>query len=1275
MKELIMSQIDLNDFEGHTQDQFDLNIEDCVIEKDSGTLRISVSLNFVVPADSEQKIKALIKGGVSDISDVDISYKYRDVVLNDLEALEAFTPRMVKIANGDYASLTEAIICGRGRIEDGRYIIKALGKVAAERLNKHAAVFFRNMIRDHLGLDYDVAFENDENTYDTALTHMKRSCEQEMAETVRLNAAASEKAKAAPVKPYGRQGAVSGGNGSGNGARRRRRDDREASADGNIIMGTKPISGAITQLSEVDAELGKINVAGVVFAKGSKTIKNGSKLISIDITDMKTSISLKAFVSEGKWNEIDSLIKDGDYIKAEGNAEWDRFDNCLSVMISGIEKGEIVRREDNYDGPHRVELHCHTKMSALDGLNDVESIVRTAALWKQPAVAITDHGVVQSFPDAARTADNLASDKANPYKIKIIYGMEGYVIDDEDCKNPDGTINYKAKPSNHIILLAATQEGLKNMYKLVSLSHLKYFYKKPRLPKSVISEYRDGIIIGSACEAGEVYRAIRDGKTEEEIDRIASFYDYLEIQPLVNNSFMIENGMVSGDEELQEYNRRIISCGRRLGKLTVATTDAHYDEPESAIYRNIIMAGQGYKDAEKGRGLYLRTTGEMLEEFSYLGEELAYEVVVENTNRIADMISEDILPVPQKKYPPSIEGADETLRTSCMEKAHSIYGDPLPEIIAERLNKELDSVIGNGYAVMYVSAQMVVRKSMEDGYLVGSRGSVGSSLAATMAGITEVNPLDPHYICPECKKLVWGDTKTYDCGIDMPVKMCPVCGTEMKRDGFMIPFATFLGFDGDKEPDIDLNFAPEEQTVAHKYVGTIFGEKNVFKAGTVSAVQGNTAYGYVMKYAEEKNLNLSRSEINRLVKGCTGVKKTSGQHPGGIIIVPDDHEIYEFCPIQHPANDMTTDIITTHFDYHKIDQSLLKLDILGHNIPSMIRQLQDMTGVDPMTIDLTDRKVLSIFNGIEALDIKDENYKYTHGTYAIPEFGTGFVRQMLDDTKPDKFADLVRIAGFSHGTDVWLNNAQDYIRSGVATVREVISARDDIMNYLILKGIGNKMSFQIMEDVRKNRPLKDEQLAVMKEHGVPDWYIDSCIKIQYMFPRAHSVAYVMMSFRLAWFKVYYPREFYATYFTSVAADFDADVILQGKEAILRRIDAVNAMGDNASPKDKAEVLVFEVAYEMYARGYKFRWPRLGASKALKFWTEDGDILLPFTALDGVGATAAEALEDSYGKKPFATIEDAVNRAKLNKISVAALRSRGVFDGLPEADQISFFSMM
>lgn len=1280
MKELIEQNISWDALGNHPKKDFRYEIEGASIHKETGVFTVTLRLNFIMPALDMAKVRGILLHQFSDLSDVKFEYIYENIILSEEEIIGLFIPHMIEIINGRFAAITKTIEPKKYRIEDGKVIVFALGRLATEQLNDKVAYLFKGLLNRHFGIRKDVEFRNDEENYHKAAESWKASEESDIRTSLEEDTVkAAQGRKAAAEKPS--QGGGFGGNnggaknsgapsGFGGGGSFRRRE-KDTPAEGNRIMG-KDILGESVSMSGLSADSGTVILEGILFKKDSRPIKNEKKLVTLLMTDRKTSVCLKAFCSNQKWEEIDSLLKSGDYIKVRGETEWDRYDNCLVVMLKDINKGKMKKRQDTYEGGKRVELHAHTKMSSMDGLNDVANLVKTAAAWGQPAVAVTDHGVVQSFPDAAKTAKKLASDKENPVHIKIIYGMEGYVFDDRDCHNEDGTIDFKKKNTNHIILLAKTQEGLKNIYKLVSYSHLEYFYKRPRLPWSVIEAHREGIIIGSACEAGEVYRAVAGGKSCEEIEEIASRYDYLEIQPLINNRFMIEQGIVSGEEELREHNRQIVALADRLGKPVVATTDAHYDEPESAVYRNILMAGMGFKDAENGQGLYMRTTDEMMEEFSYLGEETARRVVIENTNKIADMIDGNILPVPKGKFPPKIPGAEETLRKTCMEKAHSIYGDPLPEKIGTRLEKELSSIIDNGYAVMYVSAQMLVHKSMEDGYLVGSRGSVGSSFAATMAGITEVNPLEPHYICPNCKKLIWGDMQAYDCGIDMPEMDCPECGTPMHRDGYTIPFATFLGFDGDKEPDIDLNFAGEYQATAHKYVGEIFGEKNVFKAGTVGTVADKTAYGYVMKFADEFNRPINKFEADRLTQGCTGVKRTTGQHPGGIIIVPDDHEIYEFCPVQHPANDVKSDIITTHFDYHKIDENLLKLDILGHNIPSMIRQLQDMTGIDPMKADLTDRKVLSIFNGIEALDIKNPDYKYTHGSYAIPEFGTSFVRQMLDDTQPDKFADLVRISGFSHGTDVWLNNAQDYIRSGTATMREVISTRDDIMNYLILKGIENKTSFQIMEDVRKNRPLKEEQLRVMKEHGVPDWYIDSCIKIQYMFPRAHAVAYVMMSFRMAWYKVYYPVEFYATHFSSVVANFDADTILKGPQACLDRIEMIQAMGSNATAKEQADILVLEVAYEMYSRGYEFAPARLGKSKALKFWSDEGKVLLPFVALEGVGDSAAKALAEAYDEKPFFTVEEAVNRAKLNKTAVEALRAHGVFEGLPETDQLSLF---
>lgn len=1237
MNRLLEEKINWNEIEGLVSDKMECEIEEAFISKETGVLTVSIGLNFIVPVTNDERIIEGLKASIPDLRGVELHFNYdrANMVMGKDDIIRFFVPRVILGADNP---LRNSVKPSDMRIEEDKVMIGSLGKTATDNLNKHFASRVEGLLDGQFGIKAHVVFENDSDRYEaTAKVLSEKTIE-------------NEPAPAKTKKPAPKAAASSSSAGAG-----------------GRILG-KRITGEETPLMELTADLGKVVVKGTLFKKEARAIKNDKRLVTLLITDKKTSACLKAFTKAEKWEEMDEALSIGDYIVAQGETEWNRFENCLDIMVKDIEKEDAPHREDTYEGLKRVELHAHTKMSAMDGLNEAEKLVQTAAYWGQPAVAITDHGVVQSFPDAANTAAKLGK---SGHPIKILYGMEGYVFDDSDCHNNDGSIDYKKNPTYHIILLARTQEGLKNIYKLVSISHLDYFYKKPRLPKSVIAAHREGIIIGSACEAGEVYQAVLRGNSEERCEEIASFYDYLEIQPLINNKFMIEKEMVSGFDDIKNINRKVVELADRMGKPIVATTDAHYDEPESAIYRNILMAGMGYKDAENGQGLYMRTTNEMMDEFAYLGEETAYRVVVENTNKIADMIDDDIKPVPDGKYPPRIEGAEETLRKTCMDRAHEIYGDPLPDIIEERLDTELNAIINNGYAVMYVSAQMLVNKSLSDGYLVGSRGSVGSSFAATMAGITEVNPLEPHYICPKCKHLEWGDMNLYDCGIDMPEKECPECGTMMRRDGFTIPFATFLGFNGDKEPDIDLNFAGEYQARAHKYVGEIFGEKNVYKAGTVGTIADKTAFGYVMKFFEETGRANNRFEADRLVAGCTGVKRTTGQHPGGIIIVPDDHEIYEFCPIQHPANDVNSDIVTTHFDYHKIDKNLLKLDILGHNIPSMIRQLQDMTGIDPMEADLTDRKVLSIFNGIEALDIKDPNYKFKHGSYAIPEFGTSFVRQMLDDTKPDKFADLVRISGFSHGTDVWLNNAQDYIRSGTATMREVISTRDDIMNYLILKGIEKKTSFQIMEDVRKNRPLKEEQLSVMKEHDVPDWYIDSCIKIQYMFPRAHAVAYVMMSFRMAWYKVYYPAEFYATFFTSVQSNFDVDTILKGPQACLDRIDEINIKGSNATAKEKDDIMVLEVAYEMYARGYEFADAHLGASHALKFWVEDGKVLLPFVAFDGVGESAAKAFYDAYEERPFDTVEDAIHRAKLTKSAVEVLRAHGIFDGLPETDQLTW----
>ncbi|MBR2674828.1 MAG: PolC-type DNA polymerase III [Mogibacterium sp.] len=1072
-------------------------------------------------------------------------------------------------------------------------------------------------------------------------------------------------------------GGDNGGSSYGYGKGFFRKNDREKPAfensKGELVLLGADFNGAPNDYEELADLVGssdKAVIEGEIFKKDTTPIKNGRVLITMLIAFKAKTFGIKAYISTDKLEEINDSLGMGDMIRARGTIEYDTYEHENLMIANSIKKVEKIIRADTYPNGRRVELHCHSKMSDNDGFNEAVDIVRTAAYWGQPAVAITDHGVVQAFPDAMAEAKRQAK---NGKEIKVIYGLEGYLYPDEDALDEKSGIDLKKNRTFHIVILAKNQIGLKNIYKLVSLSHIDYFYKRPRIPRSVLNEYREGLIIGSACEAGELYQAVIDGKSDEELLEIASFYDYLEIQPLGNNRFLIEEGKAEDDNQIRGFNLKIIEIGDKLGKPTVATTDSHYPNQESAVYRNIIMHGIGFRDTPSD-SLYLRTTQEMMEEFAYLGDR-AEEIVITNTNKIADMV-EEVKPIPDGKYPPKIEGAEDKLRESCYEKAMSIYGNPLPPDVAERLEVELNSIISNGYAVMYIAAKLLVEKSLSDGYLVGSRGSVGSSLAATMAGITEVNPLPPHYICPECKKYIPQSELglNYDTGYDMPDKECPDCGAKMKREGLNIPFATFLGFTGNKEPDIDLNFAGEYQGTAHKYVGEIFGDENVFKAGTVATIADKTAFGYVKHYVEDNHINAGKYDIEYLVKGCMGVKRTTGQHPGGIIVVPADHEIYEFCPIQKPANKRDSDVITTHFDYHKIEANLLKLDILGHDVPQMIRHLQLMTGVNPMSIPMDDRKTLSIFTSLDELKIKNEHYKFTHGTYAIPEFGTNFTRQMLDDIKPDTVEALIKMSGFSHGTDVWTNNAQDLIRSKTASISEVISCRDDIMTFLISKGLDNADAFKIMEIVRKNKKLSDEQLALMKEHGVPDWYIRSCETLKYMFPRAHAAAYVMMSIRMAWFKVYYPEAFYAAWFTSKVDSFDADAAVRGIADVERRMWEIEKLGFSATGKEKEHLIVYEVMYEAMSRGFEFEEPRLGVSEPCRFSVLDGRILMPFNAISGIGDAAAESLSAAYEERNFHTIDDVRSRTRLSINNIEDLRRHGLFEGLPESAQMTIFEL-
>lgn len=1046
-----------------------------------------------------------------------------------------------------------------------------------------------------------------------------------------------------------------------------------------IILG-KRITMAETayeNLAEISGARTKVAVSGTVFEIEIKdTKKKNFWVMTLRISRGPKAVAVKAFIkSKQEFDAVNELISKGDEIIAQGDIRYDEYIHENVMIANSINKSVKSTRKETYGGQKRVELHAHTRMSENDGFNDVEEMVKQAAEWGQPAIAITDHGVVQSFPDAANTAKKLAKKGKN---IKILYGMEGYLYPDDDAYDENGNINLSKKRNTyHIILIAKNLTGLKNLYKIVSYTHIDYFYRRPQLPRKVLDKYREGLIIGSACEAGEVFQAVLKGASDEELLKIASYYDYLEIQPLGNNHFLINSDRyphVTSKQDLIDMNMKIVELGDRLRKPVVATTDSHYPDKESAIYRNIVMSMVGFNDTNSN-SLYLRTTAEMLKEFEYLGDR-AKEIVIDNTNLIASM-TEEFQPVPDEKCPPSIEGADETLRESCYARAKSIYGDPLPKEVLDRLDTELNSIISNGYAVMYVAAQLLVEKSNKDGYLVGSRGSVGSSFAATMAGITEVNPLEPHYICPNCHNLKFTDQlDKYDTGFDMPDRVCEKCGTNMNKNGLNIPFATFLGFNGDKEPDIDLNFAGEYQPIAHKFVGEIFGEENIFKAGTVATIAEKTAFGYVKKYEENTGKSFSNSEELVLANGCTGTKRTTGQHPGGIIVVPADREIFEFCPVQKPANNRDAEFITTHFDYHKIDKNLLKLDILGHDVPQMIRHLQDMTGVDPLGIDIADKKTLSIFTSIDALNIVNpDDYEFKHGTYGIPEFGTNFTRGMLDAIKPKTISALIKISGFSHGTDVWTNNAEDLIKNGVATIDELISCRDDIMNYLMIKGVDKSNAFKIMEAVRKNKELKQEELDIMKEHGVPDWYVESCRTLKYLFPRAHAAAYVMMALRMAWFKVYYPSAFYCAWLSTKIDNFDVNVARGGVEAAKAALSSLNSEDDDTSAAKKKELkVVYEVIYELLSRGCEFSLPELGVSDPCMFNVVDDKIKIPFMAVSGVGRSAAISLAEAYKEGPFLSIDEVQRKTKLSSTNIEDLKACGVFDELPDSAQVSIFDM-
>ena len=1056
------------------------------------------------------------------------------------------------------------------------------------------------------------------------------------------------------------------------------------------ITNAKPLFGTLVKgkpkpIKECLPEDGEVVVWGDVFSLETRESKDGRySIINFNITDYTSSYPVKVFGEKKKCEDLVENLKDGKTVLVRGSINMDTYMHTYLINARAVTEIEKIEKQDNAP-EKRVELHLHTNMSAMDGMTSAKELVSRAIAWGHKAIAITDHGVVQAFPEACNTAAKAG--------IKIIYGMEGYLVDDDafyddygfgvDDEIPAEYIEkVRAEKTYHIIIIAKNNQGLKNLYKLITDSNLKFFKRRPRIPRHRLMQFREGLIIGSACEAGELYRALVDQKSDEDILRIASFYDYLEIQPNGNNAFMLRSQDERYErfktvEDLENVDRQIIHIADKLGKMVVATCDVHFIDPGNAVFREILMTSMGFSDASQQAPLYFRTTEEMLAEFAYLGEETAKEVVITNPNKIADLCESGMTPFPRGTFPPSLEGADEDLTRICWERTKKDYGDPVPENVAKRLEKELKSIISNGFGVLYMIAQKLVQNSEEHGYYVGSRGSVGSSFVAHAAGISEVNPLPPHYICKKCKHSEFFMDGSVGSGYDLPPKDCPNCGIPMHRDGHDIPFETFLGFKGDKQPDIDLNFSGEYQFYAHRYTEELFGIDHTFKAGTIGTIADKTAYGFVKKWLEVKGITVNRAEEDRLTKGCTGVKRTTGQHPGGMVVVPASNDAEDFTPIQHPADDVSGGLRTTHFDFHSLHDTILKLDNLGHDVPTLYRHLEDSTGINVFDVDICDPKLYELLTSPEPLGVTAEEIGCETGTLSLPELGTPFVRGMLMEAKPKNFSDMLQISGLSHGTDVWLGNAQELIKNGTCTISEVIGTRDNIMVYLMHKGLEPDMAFKIMEIVRKGNATKlltEAHIKAMKEHNVPDWYIDSCMKIKYMFPKAHAAAYVSAAMRLAWYKVYKPTEYYATYMTVRGEDLDTVAIMEGRGAVKQLMNSILNKGHEATAKEENMYVAMQVVNEMMARGVEFLPIDLYKSHATVYKLEDGKIRLPFMSMAGTGESAAVALMKARddGEGEYMSRDDLQQRAGISKSVMETLDACGALEGLPQSTQMSFF---